>query len=365
MMGGEQTRIAGLSALLQGGDPRPAPSTFEGNPDHYQLKMGAGSGVSRWAAHDRLHWGVSLAYDRLPAGVYAPVLNPSVGPALLKQQVQTDHLLTLPDDASTEIVAEFRQFWQLKGKFAEHGFIHKRGFLLWGPPGSGKTSCLQLMSKLLLEDDGIVLMLGDPDVAVPAIQMLRYLESERPIIALMEDVDALVRRHGESSFLALLDGEHQVANIVFVATTNYPEMLDQRFVNRPSRFDTIKFIGMPSAESRAMYLKAKAPSLSDHTIKYWVSLSDGYSLAHLKEMIVSVLCFGHKIDHVVTRMEEMRAKRPNSADIERAESFGFTGTRESDRLAAKLSSVMTKEMAERIYSDLNEAPDDPWQPRPE
>jgi hypothetical protein len=82
------------------------------------------------------------------------------------------------------------------------------------------------------------------------LQMLRAVEPERQVVGILEDVDALIERYGESEYLSLLDGEAQVDNVVYVATTNYPERLDARIVDRPSRFDTIRYIGMPSAGAR-------------------------------------------------------------------------------------------------------------------
>jgi SpoVK/Ycf46/Vps4 family AAA+-type ATPase len=103
--------------------------------------------------------------------------------------------------------------------------------------------------------------------------------------------DALIERHGENEFLALLDGEAQVDNIVFLSSTNYPERLDRRFVDRPSRFDTIKYIGMPSAGARHLFLNAKEPSLTPEELDLWVERTEGFSIAHLKELIIAVRCF--------------------------------------------------------------------------
>jgi len=53
--------------------------------------------------------------------------------------------------------------------------------------------------------------------------------------------------------LNLLDGVKQVDNIIYIATTNYPELLEERILNRPSRFDRRFHIGTPSAEVRKFY----------------------------------------------------------------------------------------------------------------
>ena len=268
----------------------------------------------RWAANDRVFYGVSETFDEIPAGTYRCQMT-NTGPILIKQDVSVDGLLELPDEASAGIIAEFKAFWRLRKAFSERGFLHKRGFLLWGPPGSGKTSCLQmLVQRLAADHDGVSLIIDAPQVAALGLQMFRHIERRRPLICVMEDIDALVERYGENEFLALLDGEAQVDNVVFVATTNYPERLDSRFVDRPSRFDTIQLIGMPSAAARRRFLELKEPSLSADDLTDWVRQSDGYSLAHLKEMIIAVRCFGQPLKTVVERLDAMKVRRPRSDD---------------------------------------------------
>lgn len=281
-------------------------------------------GVSRWASRGDNYYGVGETLAELPAGLYRCTEVPMIGPALTKQMVQTDNLLELPDDAGAEILAEFQQFWEIGDKFRERGFLHKRGFLLWGPPGSGKTSTLQLMIKRLIEGHGgVVIILDYPQLAAACLQMARKIEPKRPMIAVMEDMDALVRKFGENEYLALLDGEAQVDSIVFLGTTNYPELLDKRFVDRPSRFDTIKYIGMPSASARRMYLSTKEPKLVGDELDMWVKASDGFSIAHLKEMIVAVKCFDQPLSAVVKRLEEMQARKPTSERTPDKPSTGF------------------------------------------
>ncbi|MGH6791962.1 MAG: hypothetical protein ACRECF_04400 [Methyloceanibacter sp.] len=96
--------------------------------------------------------------------------------------------------------------------------------------------------------------------------------------------------------------------------TNYPERLDKRFVDRPSRFDTVAYIGMPTAASRAAYLKAKEPSLSAEELERWVGLSEDLSIAHLKEMIIAVCCLGQDIEDVAARLHEMHETPPKSTN---------------------------------------------------
>lgn len=287
-------------------------------------------GERRWQSNGDYFWNANLTLEALPAALYRCAEVANIGYCLERTRIDTDDLMELPDSPSASVIEEVRRFWELEEQFSKRGFIHKRGVMLWGPPGSGKTATLQqLISIVVKKHGGVGIFIDQPVCAAACLQILRRIEPVRPIVALLEDLDALIERHGENEYLSLLDGEAQVSNIVFVATTNYPELLDRRFVDRPSRFDLIKQIGMPSAAARRAYLGAKEPSLTDDELNEWVNRSDGFSIAHLREMIVLCRCYGKTLDEAVERLDEMRQGSPSSsqADDGRNNMIGFTGAR--------------------------------------
>lgn len=287
-------------------------------------RPGSDTGHRSWSANDNVFWASKQTYDALPCGLYRCAFSHNLGPYLDLMRNETDTLVMLPDSASETILREIETFRGLKSKFSDRGFLHKRGVLMWGPPGSGKTSTLQLLIKLIVEQySGIAVFVDHPDIAAKCLQMIRNVEPERPVIALMEDLDALVERHGEAEYLAMLDGESQVDNIVFVATTNYPERLDRRFVDRPSRFDTIRYIGMPSPAARACYLRAKETSYTDAEVDRLVGLSEGFSIAHLRELIILNRCFEYSIEDATARIKQFLGNKPASDKAPDRPAFGF------------------------------------------
>lgn len=279
----------------------------------------------KWAINGSAYFPCELTADELPAGYYV-VEDSERGFHFLKTPMNLDDLITLPDTASEDILNRIEYFWTREKQFRELGFLWKRGILLYGPAGGGKTSTLQLLSKMIIERNGLSIYLKNPYITSKGLNMLRRIEPNRPIIVLLEDLDALIDDYGESKILAILDGELQIDNVVFIATTNYPEKLDKRLINRPSRFDIIKEIGMPSAEAREIYLRKKNPRLDDprneRELRSWVQQTDGFSIAHLKELILAVEALDETVEDTLQRLRDMMRRSPKSSD-NTTSNFGF------------------------------------------
>lgn len=238
-------------------------------------------------------------------------------------KVITDALFLLPDNASERVLSGMKTFWDMEDRYRKHGLLYKRGILLWGPPGSGKTATLTLLSKHLIDGGGIVVMCAHPGLTSAGLSALRRIEPTRRIICIMEDIDEIIQRHGEHELLALLDGENQVENIVMLATTNYPDRLGARIVNRPSRFDERILVGMPSAAARRVYLRKVVGEMDNEEIERWVEDTDQLSIAHLRELAAAVLCLGQDYDTVLSRLKSMRY-RPKERDGVMDAPVGFT-----------------------------------------
>ena len=270
-----------------------------------------------WAVSGDRYFPCEQSVDKLPSGFYTVDMDMQTGLFFHKQPLMTDDLFELPDCASEQALAEIEKFWTLEDHYRKYGFLWKRGFLFWGPPGSGKTSTVQIVIQKIIKRGGIAVSVYRPDVAAIGFKVLRKIEPTRPLVAILEDIDAIASHRGETELLAMLDGEHQVDNVVVIATTNYPERLDPRIINRPSRFDTIYKIGMPSLEARRMYLGLKSMHLSanEREMEKWAEDTADLSIAHIKELIISVEVFGANYDETLDRLRSMAECNSDSKEF--------------------------------------------------
>lgn len=236
---------------------------------------------------------------------------------LINKEMKLDELFHLPSQEITEIINDIKGFWESRETFKKYNFIHKRGILLYGEPGCGKSGIIQLCIKYLIEEqNGIVINLTDSDSVEyysSVIPQLRKIEPDRPIIVILEDIESIAgeERYQTSKVLNLLDGVNQIDNVVYIATTNYPEKLEERITNRPSRFDRRYCVEHPNSEIRMSYFKSKLGEDCEYDLEYWVKKSDGMSLAHLRELVISVVAMKNDFDDTINRLNGMKTKPKN------------------------------------------------------
>jgi SpoVK/Ycf46/Vps4 family AAA+-type ATPase len=124
--------------------------------------------------------------------------------------------------------------------------------------------------------------------------------------------------------LNLLDGIKQIDNVVYIATTNHPEKLEDRITNRPSRFDRRYEIELPNTEVRTAYIENKLSEedLKKINIEMWVKESDGFSLAHMRELVISVITMDNSFEDTIARLKGMKVKPKIKSNIPNSIGFG-------------------------------------------
>lgn len=252
--------------------------------------------------------------DKVPSGIYELKFNRNVSQITLKKQpFKTDELYQLPSYEIQDILKDIQNFWDRKEKYKQYSFVHKRGILMYGEPGCGKSGIIQLIAKQLIENDGIIINIKDQDDVdyfIDFIATFRKVEPERPLIVLLEDLDSIAgeSNYATSKLLNILDGVKQIEDVVYIATTNYPEKLQERITNRPSRFDRRYKVELPNEEIREAYIRHKLTNedLKNVNIEEWIKRTEGMSLSHLKEVVISTIVMGREFEEVMDNLEGLK-----------------------------------------------------------
>jgi AAA+ superfamily predicted ATPase len=271
------------------------------------------SGPDTWQA-------VPPTYERLIPGLYIANVTDR-GIMFHRKSVQVDDLISFPGSFYASILDEIHNFWEMWAKFKKYGFLHRRGYLFYGPAGSGKSSVVQQIVAGIIHRQGLVFMCQHPKILEQGLAEFRRVEPERPIVCLFEDIDAIVRDTGEEGLLSLLDGETQIDRVLNIATTNYPEQLDKRIVARPRRFDRIIKVGMPTPEIRHSYFSKKL-KIEENELEVWVKATEEFSFAACAELVISVKCLGNDFDETVKKLRDMLLTKVSSRDFDSG-SIGF------------------------------------------
>lgn len=265
---------------------------------------------------------------KVPTGVYEIVWSHTHQTYTLKKQpFKTDELYHLPSPEIKDIIEDINSFWNRVDVYKKYNFVHKRGILMYGEPGCGKSGIIQLLSKLIMDKDGIVINVKDEDDVesfTKFIPTFRKIEPKRPLVVILEDIDSIAgeNRNQVSRLLNILDGVKQIENVVYIATTNYPEKLQERITNRPSRFDRRYKVELPNEEIRETYIRHKLneEDLNKINMTEWVERTKGMSLSHLKEVVISTIVMGRSFEETMENLEVM--KRTPSAKGESNIGFG-------------------------------------------
>jgi hypothetical protein len=278
-----------------------------------------------WSKRNGLYRPVGKTQDEVPAGIYE-IDNDNAGWYLSKVNFPSDKLLRLPGMPIDFILDQIKVFWDREELFKQTELLHKRGILMYGPAGCGKTSIIRLLCDDIVRRDGIVIMVTNCRLAENALGGIRQIEPRRPILTIIEDIETFMGSSDESSsaraLLALLDGETQVDHIVHLATTNKPDQLEDRIVKRPGRFDLVVGLNHPVADARKAYLDSLLGThVTPADIREMVEETEGLGLAHLRELVVASYCLG--LDRTET-LARLKTNFKKSIKMKRTGDMGFT-----------------------------------------
>ena len=176
-------------------------------------------------------------------------------------------------DEAVEELHEIKEFLENPKKFQALGARIPKGVLLFGPPGTGKT----LLARAVAGEAGVPFFsISGSDfvemfVGVGASRVRDLFEQAKqssPCIIFMDEIDAVGRHRGAglggghdereqtlNQLLVEMDGFEAKDNIILIAATNRPDILDPALL-RPGRFDRQIVVDRPDREGRAQILRS-------------------------------------------------------------------------------------------------------------
>ena len=239
--------------------------------------------------------------DTLPPGMYSLDYHPNIGYQCTPQKAQTDELFLFSDSVADRIIPEVQKFWDKKELFKEHDLIHKRGILLYGSPGTGKSSYINIIARKLVKDGGIVFIIRSKQEFVNYVDFVRNvfrkIQPDTNVISILEDIDHYEGVH--PIILDFLDGHAQLAHHVVIATSNNTEELPDTFF-RPSRLDLKIEVPLPSLTTRYEYFKNK--KVDENLLTELAEKTHGCSIADLKEVYVCVFLLDYTIENAIEQV---------------------------------------------------------------
>lgn len=230
---------------------------------------------------------------------------------LIKQEISSDGLYKFKNSESKLILEETSKFWETADRFKKFNLIHKRGILLEGPPGTGKSSIITLIINELVEKyNGVVFLINNIADFTKTYDFLKpvfkKIEPNRFIITIIEDIDKICTDAIEPEVLDFFDGKQSIENHLIICTSNDTSEIPDALL-RVSRIDKKFYIGTACEDIRREYFSNKGVSGED--LELLVKNSEDLTISELKELFIGTYVMGNSFDEVLNQILNPKEKQ--------------------------------------------------------
>lgn len=226
----------------------------------------------------------------------------------VRHKVEDENLVFVKDSVITNVLNDIVFFFETQTKelYKTLNIPYKRGIILYGDPGNGKSAMIRELIRILPEHINRIIINSGLDNFNYFFNELVKSQNGTDTLLILEDIDSIIKRVNRSELLNALDGVTEISNLFIIGTTNNPESIDPAFMNRAGRFDHSYKIENPTKEMRRSFFKSKDlgkilsgyqvyknPTKGDKKkdiVELFVSHTDNMPMANLKEMI-TVVCY--------------------------------------------------------------------------
>ena len=280
------------------------------------------------------------------------------------------------------LIQDVQNFFDNRDVYKQFNVPWKRGVILHGVPGNGKTLSIKaLINSLAARPEPVPsLYVKSLDACQgPKWSMKTIFEHARkmaPCLLIFEDLDSMVEDKTRSYFLNEVDGLDSNEGILMIGSTNHLARLDSAITKRPSRFDRKYHFKLPAEAERVAYTRLWARKFSGSTqldfpealCEYIAKITDGFSFAYLQELFVACLLelargtTGADTDMADEQAEEdAESNGDNSSDtvvVEKAEDAAEEGGDEKAQASTKEQEKAQAPKPKRSVAPLPEIPDE-------
>lgn len=205
------------------------------------------------------------------------------------RELVADDALLLTDALRRRVETDVIGFFTpaVAAMYRRLGVPYRRGVLLYGEPGNGKTSLIRWVGAKLPKVSAMVLRAAESFDTDTLVETFDTWKQMAPAILVVEDLTAVLEKVNLSTFLNLLDGVDRKADggLMLIASTNHPDKLDAAVSNRPGRFDVVMELPSPDEAQRVAYFRSRLLEADAATIDAAVEASAHMSFAHLEEIV--------------------------------------------------------------------------------
>jgi hypothetical protein len=200
--------------------------------------------------------------------------------------------LILPDETLAAVQGQVVEVARHKQRLLAAGQHLKRGLLLHGPPGVGKTHTVRYLMGRLTGTTVVQLTGESMGLLSAACSVARALQ---PAMVVVEDVDLIAEERGEYpgqhpmlfQLLNEMDGLEEDADVVFVLTTNRADLLEPALAARPGRVDQAVELRLPDADARRRLFDLYRGGLAvdESNLGEVLARTEGVTASFLKELL--------------------------------------------------------------------------------
>ncbi|OAG05924.1 proteasome-activating nucleotidase [Paraphaeosphaeria sporulosa] len=211
----------------------------------------------------------------------------------------------LDPDMKAGLIQDVQGFFDNQALYAQYAVPWKRGIILHGVPGNGKTVSIKaLINSLYARPDqvsSLYVKSFETKCNTEQYSIRQIFQQARrcaPCLLIFEDLDSLVDDNIRSYFLNEVDGLESNDGILMIGSTNHLDKLDPAIAKRPSRFDRKYHFRLPGEKERTLYAEYWRQKLlrrndglefPEELCGVVAQLTEGFSFAYLKELFVMAL----------------------------------------------------------------------------